>query len=124
MDHVVREIEPDLVDWKIGVLDVLPIDDVVIAVVADEARRSVDIDLQYPDLECFAGHALFTPLRDGDRIEKPIGSAFIGNVFCAVGEQDVPIDTVTVPAFGTGELSEIFFTEFRGVLHDGPLSFE
>ena len=58
-----------------------------------------------------------------DRIEKPVGAAFVGDVFRAVGEKDIAVDAVPVPVFGAGELPEIGFAEFRGLRHDVPLSF-
>ena len=60
----------------------------------------------------------------GIQFQKPIGSAFVGNVFRAVREQDVAVDTVPVPVFGAGELAEISFAEFFCFRHDGPLSLE
>jgi hypothetical protein len=57
-------------------------------------------------------------------IQKPIGSAFVGGVFRTVREQDVAVDTGAVPAFGAGELPEMYFAEFRCLRHDVPLSFE
>ena len=123
-DRIVREIELDFVERKIRERDVLRIDDVAVAVVGNEACAPVFIDLQCPNLEFFGGDVLLEALRDRDGIEKPVGSAFVGDVFRAVGEDDVPVDPVPMPVFGAGELAEICFAEFRCFRHDGPLSFE
>jgi hypothetical protein len=121
---VVREVEPDLIDREIRKLDVLCVNDVAIAVIADERCGSVFIDLQPPHLEFLARHSLLIKLSDGDRIQKPVGSAPVSNVFRAVCEEDLGVDSVPVPVFGTGELPEMKFVELFGVRHDVTLSFE
>src|ERR1039458_1535307 len=108
-DRAVGEIELDLVDRKIRERDLLRIDDVVIAVVANEGCSPVGIDLQFPDLESFTSNGFLKALRDG--IQKPIGSAFVGDVFRAVGEDNVAVEAVPVPVFGAGELAENCFAE-------------
>jgi hypothetical protein len=123
MDHIVREIERDFVERKIGELDVLGIDDVVIAVAAFQRRAAVLVDLKLPELELFAGNTFLVLLADRDRVEKLIGPAFVGHEFRAVGEGDVAVDSVPVPVFGTCELPEIDGGEFRRVRHREPLSF-
>jgi hypothetical protein len=80
---VVGEVELDLVERKIRELDVLRIDDVVVAVIADEACGPVFIHLQFPYLEFFGGNVLLETLCNRNGIEKPVGAAFIGNVFGA-----------------------------------------
>ena len=74
-------------------------------------RSALDVEL--PDLEFLGSDPLVVGLADGDFIEKPVGAAFVGDVFRAVGEQDVAVDAVPVPVFAAGELPEIGFGEFR-----------
>ena len=82
----VGEVELDFLDWEIRERDVLRVNDVVVAVVTDEAGRPVGIDLQLPDLEFFRGNSLLETLADRDGVQKPIGAAFIGDVFGVVRE--------------------------------------
>ena len=89
----------------------LHIDDVVVPVAADKARGPVRIDLQCPDLKFSGGYALLEALRNRDRIEQPIGSAFVGNVFRTIVEKDFAIDGVPIPVFGAAELVELCFSE-------------
>lgn len=84
-NDVVGEVERDRVERKIRELDALRIDDIAVAVIAGEARGTVGIDRQFPDLERFANDRLLVKLRDRDGVEKPVGAAFIGDVFRAVG---------------------------------------
>ena len=62
MDHVIGEIKRDLVERKIRELDVLGIDDIVVAVAADERCCPVLADFQRPDLELFGRNALLVTL--------------------------------------------------------------
>ena len=123
-NDVVGEVELDLIERKIRERDVLRIDDVVVAVVTDQACSPVFIDLQFPDLERFAGDRLLEALRDRDGIEEPIGAAFVSDVFGAVGTKDLAVDAEPVPVFGAGELPEIFFAKLSCFRHYGPLSLE
>jgi hypothetical protein len=45
------------------------------------------------------------------RIEQPISTAFVGDIFRAVGKQDVRVDTVPIPVLAAGELHEIVLAE-------------
>jgi len=45
----------------------------------------VGVDSEFPDLEGLACEALFTALSERDFIEKPVSTAFIGDVFGTVG---------------------------------------
>jgi hypothetical protein len=82
----------------------LRIDDVVVAIVADEVRGAICMDRQFPDLEFFGRDLLFEALRNGKCIQRLIGSAFFGDVFRAVREQNIAIVAVPVPIFRTREL--------------------
>ena len=107
MDHIVREIERDFIERKICELDVLGIDDVVIAIVANERRCPILAHGEFPDLEFFGGNALLMQLADRDGIQKPIGSAFVGQVLCTVCIGDVSVETVPIPVVAARELIEI-----------------
>ena len=63
-------------------------------------------------------------VRNRDGVEKPVGSAFAGDVFRAVGENDAAVDAVPVPVFGTCELAEMNFAEIFCFGHEGALSLE
>jgi hypothetical protein len=65
---------------------VLRVDDVVVAVIAGESRSALGVDLEFPDLECFACDRFLEMLRNRDGVGQPIGAAFIGDVFGAVRE--------------------------------------
>ena len=62
-------------------MDMLRVDDIVVAVIADEGRGAIVIDLQLPDLEFFGGNSFLVTLADRYGVQKPIGPAFIGNEF-------------------------------------------
>ena len=118
IDHVVREPQRNFVDRKIGVLDVLRVNDVVVTIAANQRCGSVFMHRQLPDLEFFGGDFLLVELATGDRVEQPIRFAFVGDVFRAVGKQNVPVDTVPVPVFATRELAQVAFAESCGLRHD------
>jgi hypothetical protein len=70
----------------------LRVNDVAVAAVAGEEGCAVGTDLEFPDLEFFVGYAPLVTLTDRDRIQKPIGPGFVGDLFRAVGEQHVAVD--------------------------------
>jgi hypothetical protein len=102
------------------------LDDVAVAVVADQTRGSIGVNRQLPDLEFFGSNVFLETLRDRGGIEKPIGSAFTSDLFGAVRKQDAAVDAVPVPVFGTGEaeVDEIGLCEFGRFRHGVRLSFE
>ena len=73
-------------------------------------------DGQLPDLEFLGGDLLLAALREGDLVEQPIGAALIGDVFGAVGEQDVAHQPVAVPVLAAGELAELMVGQPGGEL--------
>src|SRR5207244_12542687 len=87
VNHVVGEIQRDLVKREIGEFDFLGVDDVAVAVVAGERCGVVGPDSELPDLALFGGNALVVRLDDGDFIKQPVGAGGVGNVLRAVGEQ-------------------------------------
>ena len=82
----------------------LRVDDLVVAVVAGQRRRPVGTNGELPDLELFGGEASRKGWQMAIVIEQPIGAAFVGDVFRAVGKQDVAVDTVPVPVLAAGKL--------------------
>ncbi len=67
----------------------------------------VGLDAQLPDLKFLGGDPLLAALREGDLVEQPIGAALIGDVFGAVGEQDVARQPVAIPVLAAGKLAEL-----------------
>src|SRR5208337_4225526 len=58
VDHVVREIQCDFIQRKIGVLDLLGERDVAVAIVARKRSGSVGTYGELPDLKFFGGDSL------------------------------------------------------------------
>ena len=123
MDHVVGEIQCDLIQRKIGVLDLLGEHDVAVAIVARKRSGPVGTYGEIPDLKFLGGDSLIVGLNDHDFVQEPIRSAMLGNVLRAVSVQNVAVDPVPIPVVATGELREVALAESlrRHVL---PLSFE
>ena len=107
VDHVIGEVERNLIERKICELDVLGVDDIVVAIVADERRSAILAYGEFPDLEFLGGNRFLMALTDCDGIEEPIRSAFVGQVLSAVSIGDVSVETVPVPVLTSRELIEI-----------------
>ena len=88
MNHVVGEVELHFVKREIREGDLLRVDGIPIAVIAEHGRATVGVNLQVPDLELFAGNASIMLLGDCDDVEQPVSAALVGKELCAVGEED------------------------------------
>jgi hypothetical protein len=110
-DGVVGEVELDLVERKIGPVDHVCVDGMTIAVFAGEFGAAVGGDGERPKLESFGGDSFFVPPRDRDGVEKPIGSAGVGDVLRTIGEDNLAVDGMAIPVLAAGELAEIAFGE-------------
>jgi hypothetical protein len=55
-------------------------------------------------------------------VQKPICSTVLGNVLCAVGVENVAVDSVPIPILAARKLREVAFVESLP-LHVVPLSF-
>jgi hypothetical protein len=64
VDHVVGEVELHFVKREVREGDLLRVDRVPIAIVAEHGRATVGVNFQVPDLELFAGHASIMLLGD------------------------------------------------------------
>ena len=122
MDHVVGEVQCDLIQRKVGVLDLLGEHDIAVAIVARKRGGSVGTYGECPDLKFLGGNSLVVGLNDRDLVQQPICSTVLGNVLCAVGIENVAVDPVPIPAFAAGELRDVAFAESLR-RHVVPLSF-
>src|ERR1017187_7023950 len=122
MDHVVSEIQRDFIQREIGVLNLLGEHDVAVAIIARKRSGSVGTYGEFPDLKFLGGNSLVVGLNDRDFVQKPIRSTVLGNMLCAVGIENVAVDSVPIPVFAVGELREVAFAE-SPCRHDVPLSF-
>jgi hypothetical protein len=111
VDHVVGEVQCDLIQRKVGVLDVLSEHDIAVAIVARKRVGSVGTYGEFPDLKFLGSNRLVVGLNDRDFVEKPIRSTALANVLRAVGVENVAVDPVPIPAFTAGKLREIAFAE-------------
>src|ERR1019366_6985654 len=111
MDHVVSEIQRDLIQRKIGVLDLLGEHDIAIAIVARKRSGAVGTYGELPDLKFLGGNSLVVGLNDRDFVQKPIRPIVLGNVLRAVGVENIAVDPVPIPVFAAGELRELAFAE-------------
>src|SRR5208282_4259840 len=123
MDHVVGKIQGDFIQREIGMLDLLREHDVAVAIVARKRSGSVGTYGELPDLKFLGGNSLVVGLNDRDLVQKPICPTVLGNVLCAVGVENVAVDSVPIPVFAAGELREVAFAESLR-RHVVPLSFE
>ena len=57
VDNIVSEVELHLVQRKIGERDLLCVNDVAVAIVAEDGCAAVGTNLQLPDLELFLSNA-------------------------------------------------------------------
>jgi hypothetical protein len=64
---------------------------------ADEGGAAVGIDRQLPHLKLFGGDLFDVPLREGDFVQKPIGSGGIRHILCPAGKGDVRPAVVLMP---------------------------
>ena len=85
MNDVVGEVELHFVKREVREGDLLRVDGVSIAVVAEHGGAAVGVNLQVPDLEFFAGNASIMLLSDCDDVEQPVSAALVGKELCAVG---------------------------------------
>ena len=117
VDDVVGEVEFHFGKREVREEDLLRIDRVSIAVVAEHGRATVRVNLQIPDLELFAGNAGVMLLGNCDDVEQPVSAALVGKELCAVREEYRVIDAVAIPVLGAGELAELNFGECCCVRH-------
>ena len=110
-----------LKSWGV-VLDLLGEHDVAVAIIASKSCCAVGTYGELPDLKFLGGNGLVVGLNDRDLVQKPICSTVLGNVLCAVGIENVAVDSVPIPVFAAGELREVAFTESLR-RHVVPLSF-
>src|SRR5216684_5154772 len=122
VDYVVGKVQRDLIQRKIGVLDLLGEHDVPVAIVARKRSGSIGTHGELPDLKFLRGDSLVVGLNDSDFIQKPIRSAVLGNVLRAVGVENLAVDPMPIPIFTAGKLPEVAFVESLR-RHDVPLSF-
>jgi hypothetical protein len=104
------------------VLDLLREHDIAIAIVARKFSGSVGTYCELPDLKFLGGDTLVAGLNDRDLVQKPICSTVLGNVLCAIGVENVAVNSVPIPVFAAGELREVAFAESLR-RHVVPLSF-
>src|SRR4051812_20593473 len=97
VDRAVLKPELDAFGREVGVGDHLLEDGMTIAVLAGELGAAVGIDRQLPDLEFLARDLFLEALRERDLVEEPPSATGIGDVFGAVGKEDVAHQTVAVP---------------------------
>jgi hypothetical protein len=98
VDHVVGEVQRDLIQRKVGVLDLLGEHDIAVAIVARKRDGSVGTYGEFPDLKFLGSNSLVVGLNDRDFVEKPIRSTVLANVLRAVGVENVAVDPVPIPA--------------------------
>jgi len=109
VDDIVGEVELHFVQREIRERDLLRVNDVAIAVVAENGCAAVGANLQLPDLKLFLGNARLMLLGDCDDVEQPVGSALLGEKLSAIGVEHRTIDAVAIPVFRAGELPEFRF---------------
>jgi hypothetical protein len=122
VDDVVGEVQSDFIQREICVLDLLGEHDVAVAVIARKRSGSVGTYGELPDLKFLGGNSLVVGLNDRDLVQKPICSTVLGNVLCAVGVEDVAVDSVPILILAACKLREIAFIESLR-RHGVPLSF-
>ena len=122
VDDVVGEVQGDFIQRKIGVLDFFGEHDVAVAIVAGKSSGSVGTYGELPDLKFLGRNSLVVGLNDRDLVQQPICSTVLGNVLCAVGIENVAVDSVPIPILAARKLREIAFVESLR-RHGVPLSF-
>ena len=123
MDDIVRKEEGDLFKRKVCERDLLGVHDIVIAVFASERCCMVRFDFELPYLKAFGRDLRFVALADGDCVEKPVGSPFIGDELGTVRKRHMPVEPMPVPVLRAGELLQVEKGEFAFLRHLEPLSF-
>ena len=103
VNHVVGEVELHFVKREVRERDLLRINDITVAIVAEDGCAAVGANLQLPDLKFFLGNTRLMLLGDCDDVEQPIGSALLGKELSAVGIEHGAIDAVAIPVFRAGE---------------------
>jgi hypothetical protein len=111
VDNVVSEVQSDFIQREIGILDLLGEHNIVVAIVARKRCGAVRAYGELPDLKFLGGKSLVVRLNDRDFVQKPMRSTVLGNVLCAVGVENVAVDSVPIPVFAAGELREVAFAE-------------
>jgi hypothetical protein len=106
-DRVVREVERDAVQRKVGVFELLAEDHAAVAVVAGQGAGLVGAYRELPNLELLGFEARVMRLNDRDLIEQPVGPGLIGDVFGAVGEEHGAVDSVPIPVLAASELRQV-----------------
>jgi hypothetical protein len=101
------KVEGDFVGLEIGELNVLRIGEVVLPSSQTSDAVLSERTVSLPNLVLFGGYGLLVLLYDRDCIEEAVRSGRIGNVFRAVGEENVPVDAVVISILGAGELRQI-----------------
>jgi len=124
VNHIVGEVELHLVKREVREGDLLRVDGIPIAVVAEDGRATVGVNLQVPDLELFAGNARIMLLSNCNDVEQPVSAALLGKKLSAIGVEHRAIDAMAIPVFRAGELPELRFGECSCVRHVVSLFFE
>lgn len=105
-DGVVREVERNAVQRKVRVLELLGVDNIVVAILAGQHASMIGAYRELPDLELLSFEARVVRLNDRDLVEEPVGPSLIGDEFGAVGEEHRAGDAVAMPALAPGELRQ------------------
>lgn len=121
-DHVIREEEGDFCQREVGEAELLGINDMLVAILTDECGSSIGLHRELPVLERLSGDLRFH-LSEGDFIDQPVSACGVSHIFDAIGIENVAIEGVSVPVFGSGELAQIRFFEGCGFLSHGLCSF-
>ena len=58
---------------------------------------------EFPYLKFLGGNTLVVGLNDRDFVQKPKGSAVLGNMLRAVGVENVAVNRVSIPVGAAGE---------------------
>jgi hypothetical protein len=57
-NYGIRVVQFDLIQWKIGVFNRLPVNCIAVTILAGKRRGIISIDYQYPELERFGFHLM------------------------------------------------------------------
>lgn len=97
--RVVAEIEPDARRGEIGPLNLLGIEPVAIAVVADQDCTAASRHDKFPILEILFSELGGMLLGEGDLVDQPVRAHRVGDVFDALGADYVTYHGVTIKPF-------------------------
>jgi hypothetical protein len=89
-------------------------DDLAVAVLADEGGGVIGLDGQYPELEGFGDHC-GDRLGESETIEQPIGSVLFGNMLHTVGVENLAGEGMAIPVFRAGKLPQVGFLRCFGM---------